>query len=172
MPLTTLSLPAMAPGELPKLSPSLLGWGQLTCPAPSWQSLQDSSGPAAWDAEVSLSSARCARLWARRMGASRLSRGWRGAPDNWHIIQSPGSGQPARKAGAGARLWAVPTSLRRPGVPGGSGQRRASEEAGAEPTRGGQAGGPEGMCHCASATQPCTGWGLRAGVGSSHSKNM
>lgn len=25
--------------------------------------------------------------------------------------------------------------------------------------------GPEAMCHCESATQPCTGWGLRAGVG-------
>lgn len=32
--------------------------------------------------------------------------------------------------------------------------------------------GPEAMCHCESATQPCTGWGLRAGVGSSHSKNI
>lgn len=113
MPFTSLSPLATALGELPNLSPSLMGRGQLTCPAPSWQSLQDSSGPAAWDAEVSLSS-RCARLWARRMWASRLSRGWRGAPDNWHgIIQIPGSGKPGRRAGAGARPRAVPTSLRR-----------------------------------------------------------
>lgn len=111
MPLTSLSPLATALGELPNLSPSLMGRGQLTCPAPSWQSLQDSSGPAAWDAEVSPSS-RCARLWARRMRASRLSRGWRGAPDNWHgILQIPGSGQPGRRAGAGARPRAVPTSL-------------------------------------------------------------
>lgn len=32
--------------------------------------------------------------------------------------------------------------------------------------------GPEAMGHCDSATQPCAGRGLRAGVGSSHLKDI